>query len=57
MKFMRSPKAISDRGVDFKENEDLCDFDDIDINQLHQLYNRFIPLASIQRGNETKQED
>jgi hypothetical protein len=46
MKFMRSPKAVSDRGFDFKDGEDLCDFDDID-----QLYNKFVPLESIIRDH------
>jgi hypothetical protein len=44
MQFMRSPKALSDRGVDFKESDDLCDFDEIAINQ---FFNRYMPHASI----------
>jgi hypothetical protein len=32
MKFMQSPRAISDRGMEFKEGDELCDFEDIDIN-------------------------
>lgn len=35
MKFMQSPRAISDRGIEFRDGEELCDFDDLDINQLH----------------------
>jgi hypothetical protein len=31
--------------------DELCDFDDIDLNQLNQLYNRFVPLSSLHRLN------
>jgi hypothetical protein len=32
VRLLRSPKANSDNAVDFRENQDLCDFDDIDLN-------------------------
>jgi hypothetical protein len=35
MKFMQSPRAISDRGIEFRDGDELCDFEDLDINQLH----------------------
>ena len=51
---MRTPKAISDKGADqFRENDDLCDFDDIDLNQLNQLYHRFVPLSSLLNNNNS----
>lgn len=33
IKFVTTPKAISDKGADqFRDNDELCDFDDIDLN-------------------------
>lgn len=35
-------EALSD--YDYRENEDMCDMDDIDLNQV-QIYNKMIPLS------------
>lgn len=32
MLFKQSPKAISDLGGGYRENDELCDFDEIELN-------------------------
>ena len=42
----KSPRlALSDRGT--RENDEFGEFDDVDLNQLYQIYNKFVPINQL----------